>query len=76
MKEYTSVLYAEIENNKYQFSQQKQLDRRNKNSYIKSLDYWYQKAKAANIKFLNEGRRDVNNYYKSYSDQLNNYPSN
>jgi hypothetical protein len=76
MKEYTSVLYAEIENNKYQFSQQKQLDRRNKNSYIKSLDYWYQKAKAANVKFLNEGRRDINNYYKSYSDQLNNYPSN
>jgi hypothetical protein len=74
LKEYIGVLYAELENNKYQFSQQKQLNRQNKSNYINSLNYWYKKIKAANITSLAEGGRDVDSYFKSYSDQLNNYP--
>ncbi|HEY2727482.1 MAG TPA: DUF4838 domain-containing protein, partial [Parafilimonas sp.] len=70
MKEYLSVLYAELEINKPALANGAQKASLNKNYYLNLLNEWYTDTKITNITNLNESRRKTNDYYQQYLNSI------
>lgn len=66
MKEYLSVLYAELENNKPSQTNALQKASFNKDYYINLLNEWYRDTKITNITNINEAKRKTDDYYQQY----------
>ncbi|MBV9963274.1 MAG: DUF4838 domain-containing protein [Parafilimonas sp.] len=60
-KEYLSVLYARLENNKPSANDKSYTI--SKADYAALLDKWYAIAKSVNINYINEGRTKLDDYY-------------
>ncbi len=72
MKEYVPVLYAELEVNKSNLAGNKRIGSADKNKYIETLNDFNKRTKQLKIIYLNEARLKVDDYYKNYTDILNN----
>jgi hypothetical protein len=72
LKEYTCVLYAELEGNKLLIANQKRISDFDKRKYLSSLDNWYKNIKALNLKFMSFAKLSSDDYYKMYVNEINN----
>ena len=71
LKEYLSVLYAELESNKYLLTENKKLQTFNKEQYLADLNFWYRNIKMLNNKYVSLTGFTVDDYYKSYLQFVN-----
>jgi len=72
LKEYTSVLYAEIENDKVDVIAQKKAGKFDKAKYANLVTNWYKMMTQLKLDYLNEIRTKTDDYYQKYMALLNN----
>lgn len=71
LKEYMSVLYAELQIKKAGIAADKKAGTFNRSSYLNLLQDFYNKMRFLNLTYLNEERTKVDVYYRNYLALLN-----
>jgi hypothetical protein len=70
VKEYLPILYSELDIDQARMTENKSNNGVDKAKFKQSLDEFYKLAKSGNINYLNEGRKSIDEYYKSMTKLL------
>jgi hypothetical protein len=70
LKEYSALLYAELENDRWEMSKVKSLSVDKRNACQQRIENWRNKVKQTSVEVLSESRTPVEDYYQQYKQQL------